>query len=248
MATGDKADFAARIAAVLPRGWFPASAPVLTGILTGIGSAYASAYALIQYAVTQTRLATCTDVWLDMFSTDFFGSGLPRLYGESDTAFRARIKINLFAPKVTRPAMIAALTNLTGRAPVVFEPTNVTDTGAMTTAAAPVWGGQAYNTIGAWGSLAMPMQFLVTAYRPPANFAPVGNIGASNSQGARPVCTIGGYGSRTLTISQNVTLAGGSMALTSLAEDEPIISDDLIRATVNATRPVATIAWMRISN
>jgi hypothetical protein len=56
--------------------------------------------------------------------------------------------------------MIQALTDLTGRAPAIFEPQRPADTGS--------WDGPtlAYNTAGGYGSLLLPFQYFITAYRP----------------------------------------------------------------------------------
>src|ERR1700727_986655 len=102
MATGDQSDMLARLKAVLPSGWFPLSVvgqpsntPILDGLLSGPAWALSWVYTLIEYANDQTRIATATDVWLDLAALDYFGGNLTRNPGESDSAFSARIRANL---------------------------------------------------------------------------------------------------------------------------------------------------------
>ena len=127
--TGDQQDMLARLRTVLPTRWFPDSAPVLDGLLSGLASGWSWAYQQLQYVKAQTRIATATDIWLDIIANDFFGSRLARRTGQSDEAFRSRIQRELFRERGTRGAIIAVLQDLTGRAPLVFEPARSTDTG-----------------------------------------------------------------------------------------------------------------------
>jgi hypothetical protein len=129
MATGDQQDMLGRLQALLPRGWFGDAPPILTALLTGFAAIFANVYAVLAYAKLQLRIATATDGWLDIISADFFGSTLPRRTGESDTAFRNRITVNLFRERATRKAVVQVLTTLTGRAPIIVEPRRPLDTG-----------------------------------------------------------------------------------------------------------------------
>ena len=74
--TGDQQDMMARLRTVLPTRWFPDSAPVLDGLLSGLASGWSWAYQQLQYVKAQTRIATATDVWLDIIANDYFGSRL----------------------------------------------------------------------------------------------------------------------------------------------------------------------------
>ena len=116
MANGDVADFSARIISVLPP-WFPdpVDAPVVYALVQGIATVMAQCYSLLAYVKNQTRLATSTDGFLDLFATDFFGNSLPRRASEMDSAYRPRISASLFLEKATRHGLIQALTILTGR-------------------------------------------------------------------------------------------------------------------------------------
>ena len=79
--TGDQQDMLARLRAVLPTRWFPDSAPVLDGLLSGLASGWSWVYQQLQYVKAQTRIATATDIWLDIIADDYFGSSLARRTG-----------------------------------------------------------------------------------------------------------------------------------------------------------------------
>ena len=154
---GDTNDMLGRVRSLLPRGWFGDSSPVLDAVLAGTGAALADDYDLIQYAREQTRIATATDQFLDLISLDYLADTLPRRPGEADDSFRGRIEGQLLLEKGTRAGMIRALTILTGRAPVIFEPRRVQDGGAY---------GQIYYNQANYGSQSLPYTAFVTAYRP----------------------------------------------------------------------------------
>lgn len=216
---GTATDMIARLLALLPLRWFADSAPVLGAVLAGLADGWAWLYAMLAYAKLQTRIATATDSFLDLIAADFFAAALPRRFGEADAAFRARIQRELLRPRATRAALIGELTALTGRAPVVFEPSRPADTGA--------WGHACgYGAAGGWGSLALPFQCFVTAFRPTITGVPLS----------------GGYGSG----------AGGwgrgALQYVSPAMVQSQIADADIQAAIAGTVPVAVTAWTRISN
>ncbi|KAA0686031.1 hypothetical protein DTW90_34465 [Neorhizobium sp. P12A] len=137
------------------------------GLITGFANVAAFIYGLIAYAKLQTRITTATDGWLDLIAFDFFGRRMLR-GTRSDSLFRSAILAELFRPRQTRQAIIDILTGLTGRAPIIFEPGRPQDTGAY----APGLSGDgkgyglAYGLAGGYGSLLMPYQILVHAFRP----------------------------------------------------------------------------------
>jgi hypothetical protein len=142
--TGDASDVVRRLKAVLPARWFPDSAPLLEGLLAGLADAWAWLYSLLRYARQQTRIATATDGFLDLIAQDCFGGRLVRAGGQTDAAFRAIIQREMLRERGTRAAVISVLTDLTGRAPVVFEPARPADTGG--------WGlALGYGAGGGWG-------------------------------------------------------------------------------------------------
>jgi hypothetical protein len=218
--TGDQADIATRIKAVLPGRWFADTTPVLDDLIAGLAWAWSWVYSLLTYVRMQTRIATATDVWLDVVANDFFGNRLQRRTGQSDDAFRLLIQTNLLREHGTRASIISALRNLTGRAPAVFEPMRTTDTGGYTL------GGVGYGSAGGWGNLSLPFQCFVTAFRP-------SGIGIALVSGWG--CPVGGY-------------RAGALEYASLAMVQGQVTDGDIMAAVAEVLPVASIAWTRIQN
>jgi hypothetical protein len=216
---GDNSDMLARLKMVLPARWFSDTAPVLDALLTGLASAWSGLYALLGYVRAQTRIATATGIFLDIASADYLGGSLPRRVGESDGAYSARIRSNLINPRATRAGLVQILTNLTGRAPVVFEPLNATDTGGYNV-------NLGYNCAGGYGSAHLPYQFFLTVYRP--NNTPISNAGG---YGTGP----GGYGVAPMFYADAAEFAG-------------TVSDAEIYAAVAAVVPTCSIAWTQISN
>jgi hypothetical protein len=221
MATGDIADVLTRLKALLPNGWFVEPTPILDGFLTGIAWALSQVYGLIAYARLQTRIATATDGFLDLISFDFFGSSLPREAQESDAAFRSRIQAELLLERGTRKGLIRALQILTGRTPWVFEPARPADTGGYDT------NSMGYNVAGGYGSLLLPYQAFVVAYRPLSSGIP----------------NVAGYGisAGAYNTPSEAEYASPSMILGA-------ISDASIYNAIASVIPAGTIAWTRISN
>lgn len=221
MATGDINDITARIKALLPNSWFRDSTPVLNTVLAGIGWALSMVYGLTTYAKLQTRIATATDGFLDLISFDFFGIGLQRNPIEGDSAFRARIQAQMFLEKATRHGLIRTLQLLTGRTPWVFEPARPADTGAYCTNT------MGYGVAGGYGSLRVPFQAFVVAYRPIGQGIP--NIaGYTNPEGA--------YSTPSQAEYANPSLIQGA------------VTDAAIYAAISNVAPVGTIIWTRISS
>ena len=164
---GDAEDMRARLRLALPDRWFADSAPVLDGLLTGLGTAWAGLYALLGAVRLQSRRLTATGGFLDLSAQDLFGGRLPRRFNEADDAFRARIGHALHRDRGTRAGLLDAAAQA-GTGPVqVFEPAQPRDTGAY---GGP---GLAWGTAGGWGSLAMPLECLVTIQRGTASDAAV---------------------------------------------------------------------------
>jgi hypothetical protein len=215
--TGDRDNMLARLRALLPLRWFADAAPVRDALLNGLATTWASMHDMITFARRQTRIGTATGAWLDMAARDFFGARLPRRWHEADADYAARIRAALLQPRATRAALSDVLTRLTGRAPAIFEPTQPGDTGA--------WGmALAYGTAGGWGSLALPLQSFVTAYRP--HGTGIGNVAG---WGGGP----GGYGV-------------GAIEYAALAMISGQVTDAEINAAIAGTLPVTGIAWTRI--
>lgn len=227
MATGDTNDIVSRLKALLPR-WFGNSTPNLTAVLTGWSSAHALMYTQVAYAKLQTRIATATEGWLDMIAIDFFGTSLRRQLGQSDTSFRASIKTKLFRKRGTRAAIITILEELTGRTPWIFEPARPDDTGAYNT------NSLGYGAAGGYGSLQLPYQAFVVAYR----------------QASTGIPSIAGYGEA----NYGATMGGpggygvGQIEYASKEMIQDDIPDADIYAAIDSVKPAATTIWTRLSN
>jgi hypothetical protein len=217
---GGPGDIAGRLKALLPRGWFGPATPVLDALLGGFGALWSSLYGAIGYVRRQGRIATASGVFLDMAARDYLGPAFRRRPGEADAAFSARIRAEVIAPRATRAAVVAATVRATGRAGVVFEPFNPADTGGY---GDPPLG---YGIGGGYGSLAMPYQFFVTAFRPDTTLA--GGTGGYNDGP-------GGY--------DTAPLAYGAAAAGTGA-----VSDDEIYAEIAGVLPVNATAWTRLAN
>jgi hypothetical protein len=161
MATGDQNDILSNLKKLLPNGWFqPGETPLLDGLLTGIANALSFVYALLIYLRLQMRISTATDGFLDLIAADLFGNRLFRSTNQSNDSFRARIIAGILRERNTRTAVTSIITQLTGTAPVIFEPRRPSDTG--------VYGGPGlfYGRMGGYGSSSRPYQSFVTIFRP----------------------------------------------------------------------------------
>jgi len=221
MDIGDQQDMVSRLKALLPGGWFRDSTPVLDGVLNGIGWALAAVYGLAAYARLQTRISTATDGFLDLISFDFFRGSLPRKHQDADSAFRMRILAQLLLEKGTRRGLIRVLQLLTGRTPWVFEPSRAADAGCYNTNT------MGYGVAGGYGSLALPFQAFVVAYRPTGQGIPF-IAGYNSPEGA--------YSTPSQTEYANPSLIQGA------------VTDADIYAAIDAVQPEGTIIWTRISS
>lgn len=236
--TGDSNDVFARLKAALPQRWFGStsdSMPVADSILSSAATGLSFVYSLYAYAKANTRLASMTDGWLDLFANDFFGSTLQRKANQSDASFRARIQANLFAEKATRRGVVNALTTVSGRAPVVFEPNGHGDVAVM---GVPTAGGLNYMGIqtsmyvgpARMGSMAVPFQAFIIAYRPQATGGSAG-------------------GAFTDTPTQAALSTPLAKSYTnSLSFQTSSATDADIYQAADQAKPAATILWVAITN
>ncbi len=223
--TGDQKDMVSRLKQVLPLRWFPDETPVLDTLLNGVAWTWTWVYELLQYVVTQARISTAESTWLDLIAADYFGPTFGRRIAESDNEYRLRIQLEIVRERGTRQAVISSLVDQTGRSPIAFEPANTSDTGGYGSISG-AGGGVAYGATGGWGSLTLPFQFFITAYRP----AGVG-IGSVSGWG----CGNGAYGQ-------------GSLEYASLAMMQGQVTDSDICTAITNVLPVGVIAWTRISS
>jgi hypothetical protein len=228
MATGDTTDITSRLQSYLPRNWFGdwSGAPIIGGVLAGIASVFAVTYTLIMFFWAQTRLGTSSGGWIDLWAADFFGGNLPRKPNESDASYIARIQYTIFQQKATRPAMVSVLTQLTGHAPIIFEPNRPLDTGCLGVNSGP----NSFCGVARMGSIAPIYAALITAYRPTISG---GSAGAA-------YCNAIQISALNTPLSQSYT--GSLSAQVSAASDSDIY------AAINAARPVATNIGVAITN
>lgn len=217
--TGDAQDMLARLRAVLPSRWLAETSATADALLAGLAEAWAWLHDMIATVRAQARIATASGAMLDMIAADFFGPRLVRRRVQGDAAFRAAIRQELLRERATRPALLAALRDLTGREATVFEPRRPADTGAWGLAAG-------YGLGGGWGSLLLPYQCFVTARRPQGS----GIAGLNGWAGG-----LGGWG-------------GGRVAWASLAMLEGQVTDADIHAAAAAVLPQGATAWLRIDD
>lgn len=168
--TGSAADMLARLKAVLPARWFPDNTPVLDALLGGLASTAATLHGMIGYVRTQTRVASVSDNFLDLATMDYCANRVSRRALESDASLRPRLLREMIRERGTNAALVAAIQDVTGRTPAIFEPMAPGNTGGYGVACG-------YGAVGGYASLTMPFQCLVTAYRPFAANAPAWTTG-----------------------------------------------------------------------
>ncbi len=217
MTTGDSADMLSRLKRVIPSRWFAYVAPLRDAVLGGLADQLAWVYSFIAFAKLQTRISTATGLFLDLIAFDYFGRHIRRRVNEIDAMFRARIKKELIRPRTTRDAMVQALTDLTGRAPIIFEPWSAADTGGYGIASA-------YGVAGGYGNAQLQSQVFIAVYRP----------------GLQGVPSIGGYG------SPNGGYGVGASAYVGPSMIAGAVTDQDIYDTIEATKPTGVICWTRL--
>lgn len=155
-------DWTYRVLNLLPSGWFSSSA------MTGGGVLYAFAAGLlvnfpfhsnqISYWNLQTRIKTATDINLTYIADDFFGVGnFPRLPGESDSSYSARIIAEVLSPANTCPAIQEAAQTYINDTYAISGQITITVFDLMTNAAA-------YEALG----LSPPEFVVLWGFQPPA--------------------------------------------------------------------------------
>ncbi|MCH9267725.1 hypothetical protein [Pantoea ananatis] len=219
MATGDHNDIFTRLKGLLPPTWFSDSSGLLNGVLTASAKALSWCYSLYIYARLQTRITTATGGWLDLAAYDFFGSSLQRPAGMSDDLFRNQLKINMLRARGTRQAVTDILKELTGNTPKIFEPQRPLDTGSY---GGPLTG---YGVAGGYGSVMIPYQAFVIAYRPKG-------AGIPYIAGYRTTPTGYSIASRGQYVSQEMVTG--------------TVTDAQIYAAVAAVKMEGTIVWVTL--
>lgn len=215
--TGGTDDMLARIKRVVPSRWFAYAAPLRDAVLGGLSDQLAWVYSFIAFAKLQTRISTATGFFLDLIAFDYFGRLIWRRVDEMDAPFMVRIKKELVRERVTRAGMIGALTDLTGKAPIVFEPCNTLDTAGYGTHCG-------YGIAGRYGNIALNNQVFLTVYRP-------GLQGVPNVDGYGG--GLGGYGV-------------GAVEYISASMIQGQVTDTDIYATIEAAKPSGAVCWTQL--
>jgi hypothetical protein len=213
-----------RLKATLPSRWFGDDTPVLDAVLNALSAGWAGLFNLLTYTITQTRIATATDSWLDLIAHDYFGYRIQRRAQENDGSFRGRILKELLRDRCTRAAIFDLLADLTGRAPTIFEPANPHDTGCYGSSTSQQGGVIGYGISGGWGSLELPFQAFVTAFRPETTG--VAMVNGWNGM-------LGGFGT-------------GLGSYIAAGTNSSQASDAEICESVSRIAPAGTVIWMSI--
>jgi hypothetical protein len=223
--TGGSLDIVNRVKRLIPYRWFSWVAPYRDAILGGLADLAAWSYTLIQYARSQSRLASAYGIWLDIFAYDYLGRFLIR-NGAADDTFRAIIRATILQERVTRKGMINAIAMLTGNVPSIFEPWNTQDTGAYSgsrASGAPQYGSFGYNVgVGGYGNMILNNQSFIQIIRGSGAGVP-GIAGYGNN--------IAGYG---VGLTEYVGITSETWGIT-----DPMIFD-----MVNKTKPTGTTVWV----
>jgi hypothetical protein len=217
-------DLHLRFRSLLPGRWFNDKAPVLDSVIEALTTGWAFIFSLIDFLNLQTRIHSSTSGWIDLAAKDFFGSRLTRRTRETDESFKKRILFELAKDRCTRAAVSQTLMTFTGRRPVIFEPSMPGDTGCYGIRSGDQQGTIGYGTSGGWGSLVLPYQAFVTAYRPPSH----------------GVAFVNGWG------NEGAAYGAGLSAYTKPDLDWPITDTD-IALEIAHVAPAASVIWLSIS-
>lgn len=192
MATGDSTDLLARLQRLVPP-WFADDAPVWRAFLSGAAGALSGVYGLISFAKLQTRLATATGGWLDLAAADVAGTGLPRFADERDAPYGLRIRKEPTRDRNTVAAIKAAVFDITGIEPDVYEGFDLFTNGALD---APT---MALSAAGRWGSTTLPLCVFVAVTMH-------NNYGIPNRGGFDD--TVGGLGAGNFSLADKAEIVG----------------------------------------
>ena len=191
-----------------------------------LSAGWVGLFGLLNYTQMQTRIRTTFNGWLDLTARDFFNHRIVRRQRETDNSFRGRIFTELLRDRCTRAAVYDLLLDLTGRPPIIFEPTNPQDTGCYGSHGSPGTGGAAYGMSGGWGNLNLPFQAFVRAFR-----AETPGIAMVNGWGG----DIGGFGT-------------GLSAYIDLDMNSSQADDAELYQRVSDISPAITMVWMSIES
>jgi hypothetical protein len=137
------------------------------------GAAYVASqtYTNLLQTALLARLKTASGNFLDIASNDFFGVNLPRIYGEADSFYLARILAKIALKKVTLAALTTAVTNMFAGTGVTFSIQEYAPNGANTNVplgATPV-GINIADSASRYGSPLQPFECALILVDDPAN-------------------------------------------------------------------------------
>jgi hypothetical protein len=210
----------------LPSRWFGEVTPVLDSVLGSLATGWSGQFSLLRYTKAQTRIHTAFGSWLDLIAKDYFAFGIRRRLRETDNLFRERICRELLRDRCTREAIRDLLVDLTGRPPIIFEPTFPLDTGSYGSLGPIGIGTAGYCIAGGWGDLNLPFQVFVRVFR-----SVNAGVAMVNGWGGE----IGGFG-----IGQN---AYTDLAMTTFQANDSELCQDICRIA-----PAGTIVWVSIES
>lgn len=262
---GDSGDTKRRLRSLIPGGWLSRSLrPISDTVFGGLADSLSWAYSLIAAAKNLTRLATTAGWVLDLAAWDFFGARFLRHKNELDDLWRQRIVAEIFRERVTRKGITEALVNLTGRAPIIFEPWNPDDCGAGYGAAGIrcpggriAYGGKrssaATGAYGRWGGYSHGlMAYSYSSPGSPVTFTGSGSYGSYAYPyqvfitAFRPLSPgipfINGYN------GYNGGYGRGIIAYANLRQLQSTLPDAEIYAAVAQIKAAGITAWVRIKS
>lgn len=219
-AVGTPDDIARRVNLLIPFRWFSLGARIKNAIVGGISDAASWSYSWITYVRQQLRVVSATGPWLDVVAFDYFNSYIMRKQGQSDAIFRSIIQKELIRERVTRPGMVQAITDLTGRTPIIFEPALNGDAGSWDCGAV-AWD----SGVGAWGDTILPSQSFLTVFRP----------------GLQGIPEVGGWDSGFAAYD-----VGGQSAWVDQGQVIGAVTDEDIYRTINLTKPTGSVVWTQL--
>jgi len=239
--------FVKELAGYLPVNWFSPKSIRPGGntyaLLKGMGSQNLVPYEKLADVETQMLLTNATGAGVDLCARDFFGDNLPRITGESDAAYKARIVGRLFLQVGTRTGMSEGVTDAIGNEPVICELQQAQNTGGW---ASWLTGSGGSSGVDSGGYLdgadaAGPFEFSGTGEDGGGAF--IGSEGVIYQEIYGPLAWDTGTGTYD-------THLGPYQALVTVQQPEPESGRFLdvyqILALVDSLKPVGTIMWVRV--
>lgn len=239
--------FVKELSGYMPVNWFSPAALKPGGnahaLLKGMGSQNLVPYEKLATVERQMLLTNATGDGVDMCARDFFGDNLPRLSGEADLAYKARIIARLFLQAGTRQGMSDGVEGAVGVPPVLVEKLQAQNTGGWASWLTGAGGATGVNS-GGWLDGA--------AAAGPFEFAGPGEDGGGAFLGSEGVISQSIYGPLAWDTGSGSydTHLGPFQALVTVQQPEPDSGRFLdvyqILALVDSLKPVGTIMWVRV--